>query len=97
LLHIDLQSGFHKEPVIVRVNGREVFRDPSVTTQRLLGVAREIELPHHQGPARVEVELEKSGLTKTVQIDAAENIFLGISLEDGKIMHIISKQPFGYA
>lgn len=94
---IDLQEGFDREPTTVLVNGAGVFEDKSVTTSLLSGIAKHISLEETQGPAVVEISLEKLGLEERIEILQEGTFFLGIFIEDGKVNHRISKEPFGYA
>lgn len=94
---IDLQDGFDHEPTSVRVNGSEVFRGKSVTTALLTGVAQHIRLAEIEGPAVVEISLEKLGSDQRIEIAEEGTFFLGIFIQDGKVKYRTSKKPFGYA
>ena len=97
LLHIDLQDGFVGEPVVVRVNGNEVFRQADLATDFRIGLAHSLEVPVVPGRVTIEVALEARKLSDRVTIDVAEPGYLGVSVtQDDQIRFRISRQPFGY-
>lgn len=81
---------------MVRVNQKEVFRSPQVTTQLLIGVAEQIQLPQAVGPAQIEIELEERDILETFDVESEGEFFIGINLDRDKIQFINSNGPFGY-
>jgi hypothetical protein len=95
-IHIDLQEGFEDDDVVIRIGEEEVFRKEGVTTLPQIGRADGIEIPIGDGPVIVDVELPKRGVQASFSVPAPD-MHLGISIEDGELMHEISKTPFRYA
>jgi hypothetical protein len=95
-MHIDLREGFEDDEVVIRIGGEEVFRKDGVTTLPQIGRADGIETPGGDGPVRVDVELPKRGVQASFSVPAP-GMHLGISIEDGELMHEISQAPFRYA
>lgn len=104
ILRIDLQEGFGGDEVVLEVDGREIFREEGVRTDRRLGLAvapsgrstyYEAELP--KGRHTVTVSLPRRNLSKEIQVSAADRTYLGVSVEGGEITCIVSKTPLGYA
>jgi len=97
-LCIALLDGFEGDPVLVRVNGREVFKQDSVKTKRQIGKAASFEVNVKDGPANVEVSLPLKDLAKTIDLKVSGDVFLGVSVtENNKIKHNLSSEPFRYA
>jgi len=95
-LHIDLQSGFANDTVLIRVNGKEEYNQQKVTTDKMLGLATSFELHLKEGPITVDIDVTTKNLHDNVQLNLKEVLYLGISLQSNKIEFIISKDPFGY-
>ena len=96
-LCVDFQEGFAHDEVHVRVNGQEQLKKTGVTTNRLLGIAssEEIEVPN--GRITVDIQIPTKNLSKTIPLEISGSDYLGVSIENGKIEHIASRTPFGYA
>ncbi len=97
-LHLALQGGFAGETVVVKVNGREVFRNPEVKTRMQIGLAADFEVDVPAGTARIEVEIPERKTSTSFEVPiTAGATYVGISLDrSGKIEHVVSDQPFGY-
>jgi hypothetical protein len=97
-LCIALQDGFEGELVVVKVDGKEVFKHDHVKTKHQIGKAASFEVDVKEGPARVEVSLPLKGLAKIIDLKVSGDVFLGVSLtENNKIKHNVSSEPFRYA
>ena len=96
-LVIALHDGFEREPVVIRVDGREVFRGADVQTQLLTGYADSVEVPVAPGEVEVEIELPARGLVHRVSLRVRAKMHLGVSVGSDGIEHQVSDQPFGYA
>lgn len=96
-LRVDLQEGFTGDAVDVSVNGQESLRKEGVTTKRLLGVATSSEIDVPDGTITIEIKIPTKNLSKIISLETPDSRYLGVSIEDGKIEHIVSKRPFGYA
>jgi hypothetical protein len=96
-LRVDFQEGFIHDEIHVRVNGQERLKKADVTTNRLLGIAssEEIEVPN--GRLTIDIEIPTKNLAKTIALETSGSEYLGVSIENGKIEHIVSQKPFGYA
>ena len=93
---IDLRDGFDRDAVIIRVGGREVCRDHSVSTRRQVGLAKKITV-EAGGMTVVEIEVPSRNLSATIEVDATAPRHVGIDIDrDGGIRHEISDAPFRY-
>ena len=96
LLHIALQEGFEDETVVIRAAGKEVFRKDNVRTKLQIGFADSFEVNVEEGPVTIEIDLPARSLTESIEVQAQNTIYLGLSLIGGKIRQRISSEPFGY-
>ena len=93
---IDLRDGFHRDAVIIRVGGREVCRDDSVSTRTQIGLAKKLTV-EADGMTAVEIDVPNRKLSATIEVDATAPRHLGIAIDrDGRIRHEISDTPFRY-
>jgi hypothetical protein len=95
-LHIALQEGFTGEPVIIRINGKEAYRREKVNTKFQIGYADSFEVNVDEGQVKVEVLLPTKGLSETFEMEVSNPTYIGVSIDQGRIGHRISPQPFGY-
>ncbi len=96
MLTIDLQEGFNNDSLLIRINDEDVFQAEEVTTRLLLGLARSIESNIPIGLTKVEIIIQSQELEKIVELDVKNDTFLGISIQDSDISHIVSDVPFRY-
>jgi hypothetical protein len=96
-LGIDLQEGFEGTLVAIRVNGDEVYRKDGVRTRKLLGYADALQVQVPVGPITVEVDLPREGMSSRLELDVRKDLYLGLSIRSGRIEHVVSERPFGYA
>ena len=96
VLSIALQDGFEKESIVVRVNGKEVYRNETVQTDYRISLADSFETPLPDSPIVVEVELPEQSITDSLQFESDTTIYVGISWLDGKLLFKTSETPFGY-
>lgn len=95
VLHVDLQEGFHAEPIVVTVNGREVFRKAAVRTRTQIGLADSFELTLPPGDASMHVNAR--GTTASFIVTLQNTTYVGVSITpEGNIVHQVSRQAFGY-
>lgn len=95
-LHIALQEGFEDETVVIRAAGQEVFRKDNVRTKLQIGFADSLEVNVEKSPVTIEIDLPARNLAESIEVQAPNSVYLGLSLIDGKIRHRISNEPFGY-
>jgi len=96
LLHIAFQEGFDDDSVIVRINGKEMFRKDDLKTRSQIGYADSFETNSHEGPVTIDILLPNKNLSQTVQLQLTAATFIGVSIQQGKIAYRISNEPFGY-
>ena len=96
LLNVDLQSGFTGDAVIVKINQEEVFRKKNVSTNLLLGYAEHFQQDLPEGDTTIEVELPQRNLTENTLLHLYEPLYLGISIEENRLVFITRKEAFSY-
>ena len=97
LLHIAFQEGFFDETVVVRVDGREVFRKDGVKTRLQTGYADSFEIDVQEGSVNVEVALPSKNVSESMTLQVSNPVYLGVSLiPDGRVHSRVSSEPFGY-
>lgn len=97
LLRIDLQEGFQNDTVIIRVGGKQVFRQVGVTTKLMLGYAETLEVEVPEGPVRVRIKVPNRKLALTIPLEGTGTNYLGVYLEGGKIAFRTMDETMGYA
>ena len=96
-LTIHLLDGFENEAVAVEVDGREVLRQESVTSQLLLGLAGSFDIPLDEpGPASVRVSLPNRGLDAEQVVDVGDAAHLTASVEGGALVLRSMEGPPGF-
>lgn len=95
-IRIALQDGFEDETVVINLNGKEVFNQEHVKTKRQIGKACAFEVELDPGPADFEVTLPLRKLSDHIAVEVSDEVYLGISVVDGRIEHRISTEPFRY-
>lgn len=96
LLKIDLQDGFERDLVVVRVNDKEIFRKDGIKTQLMLGYADSLEADVPLGQSRVEIALPLKDISGTISLKIAAPVYIGLSVSNGKIIHRLSQTFFAY-
>lgn len=97
MLAIDLQDGFDGDTVIIRVNGEERFEKENVTTMRLTGLADDtFRTQVEPGSVKVEIAVPSRNLSESFTLDVAGDTYVGVSIQGGRLQHIIRDRPFGY-
>lgn len=95
-LTIDLQAGFTNDTVIIQANNQEVFRKENVQTQLLLGYADSLEVEVPEGAVRIEIVMPSRNLSETIELQAASDTFLAVSVQEQRIIYRVSNEPSGY-
>jgi len=96
-IRIALQDGFEGDTVVVKVNGKEVFKQENIKTKRQIGKAASFEVQIEGGSANVEVSLPLKNLSETIAVKISGEAYLGVSVVEDKIQHRVSSEPFRYA
>ncbi|HEX6718236.1 MAG TPA: hypothetical protein VF088_14050 [Pyrinomonadaceae bacterium] len=96
-LHVDFQEGFARDEIDLRINGQERLQKEGVTTNLLLGLALSAEIEVPDGRVTIEIKIPTKNLAKTISLESSGSEYLAVSIENGKIEHIVSQKPFGYA
>ena len=97
MAYIDLQDGFQGEPVVVRIDGREVFSSESVLTDFRIGFAESFEVKGLAGTIELEVHLPAHAVTKRLRVDIDKTPYIGVSVtQDGRVQLRVGAEPFGY-
>ena len=96
VLHIDLQEGFDRDAVQVRVNGQQVFDKDTISTRMQIGLADRIQTDVPAGTTNVEVVVPTKHTSTVIPIQIDSEIYLGVSIEERSIVHRINNSPFHY-
>ena len=80
-LHVDLREGFHRDTVIVRVDGREVYHRDGVETNYSVGLADRLSVEVPGGDVRVEALLPARGQQEALTIQVQQSAALAFSLD----------------
>lgn len=96
-LRIALQDGFEGDPVVVSVNGKQVFDQENVKTKRQIGNARSFDVKVDEETANVEISLPSRKLSERITVKMDGKVYLGISITRNRIEHKVSAEPFHYA
>jgi hypothetical protein len=96
LVNIALQEGFTGDTVVIKVNDKEVFRDENVKTRLQIGLAASFETSTEEGPVNVEILLPLRNLKETIKLQVSTAIYIGVSINQGRIDYRTSDEPFGY-
>lgn len=97
ILKIDLQEVFSGEPIVLLLNGREVYRgEPRTRMQIGLADSRSFDLPPQH--LTLKAELPTSGASAAVDLDLSRDLFVGVMLSrDGRLFLRASAEDFKYA
>jgi hypothetical protein len=88
-----LTDGFDGDHVVVRVNGQTILDKSGVTTQKLYGLAEELQPVQIAGSrAKVEVQLPDRQITAAFDVDLSQGAHVPIALDNGRLSHSVHKQ-----
>jgi hypothetical protein len=94
-LHIDLQDGFAGDSVVIRLDGREVYRKDGVKTDLRISRADAVDVQAANPTATVEVEAR--GQSASASVDVTREPYLSVSLDaDGRPQLRTSTEAFAY-
>jgi hypothetical protein len=91
-VYLYLTDGFHNDHVVIKVDGRKVFDERNITTNKLLGLAEEVPvtLPHES--SKIEVELPDRNIVVPVTMDSSKGMHIPISLQDGRLSYSVERE-----
>lgn len=93
---VDLQEGFNKDRVVLRIAAQTVFDEPAVSTRMQIGLARSVTLDVEPDAVLV-VELPAKRLSARIELGSTEPIFVAINLERDQTLSLRrSREGFGY-
>lgn len=93
----DLQDGFRDDCVEVFMGESKLMEQEHVTTHLMIGKAASFELSLPRGPVSLTVSVPTQELSATVDLEAQENTYVGIFVEEGILKHQVSSVRYGYA
>lgn len=82
-LRVDLRGGWSDDGVRVTVDGVEVLQRDAVTTNWSVGLADSVAHEVDPGPHEVEVSATSRGTSARRRVEVAEDMHVGVDLEDG--------------
>ena len=97
-VHVAFQDGFANDEVVIRVNGREVIRETSLSGRDPLvpvAAVRQVEIAPAAATMRVDVPTR--GLSRSFDVNFRESPYLGVAIVGDEIMLRRSSRPFEYA
>jgi hypothetical protein len=100
-LIIDLQEGFFKDNVEVKINGELKFTAQNITSSLLAGPTKSFETEVKEGEATIDVSVPTRGMDDSITLLVEHIIHIGISLVDTetlekKVRFLTQDEPFGY-
>lgn len=96
ILAIDLQDGFSDDTVVLRIDGKEVFREQSVTSNAMSGFTKHLEQEVPTGRTSIEVCIDTKKLKQSLLLDVVDDTYLGIFIDADSINFRTGEHPFGY-
>jgi hypothetical protein len=95
-ISIDLQDGFSDDTVMVQVNGREIFSKSGVNTDYSIGRADSVQTMVPEGSVEIAVAVPSRSLSDKVVINAAAEVYVGVSIIDDRIVFRTSDEMYTY-
>jgi hypothetical protein len=92
-----IEEGFRDDTVDVVVDSNVVYRRNGVTTRLQIGLADTFEATVESQEVTVNVDVPTKSATASFVVSLMPVTHLGISIQDGAIIHRISAEPFRYA
>ncbi len=95
-LRVDLQEGFTGQEVVVRIAGRERYRE-SVKTRLQTGLAALVEFSVPTGQLDLEIELAQSHEVRRIPLAIERDTYVCVSLDSrSALTHTVAHEPPGY-
>lgn len=96
ILKIDLQEVFSGETVLLRLNEREVYRGAPRTRMQIgLAESRSFDLPAQH--LTLKAEIPSSGAFAAIELDLSRDLYVGVTLSEGRMSLRSSSEDFKYA
>jgi hypothetical protein len=67
-----------------------------VSTKLQIGFADSLEVNVEAGSVIIEIDLPSKSLSKSIELQVPNAVYLGVSITAGKIEYKVSPEPFGY-
>lgn len=96
-LAVVLEEGFDGDDLAVRIGGETVFSEGGVTTRPQVGYARRFTLDVPVGDVDITVDVRSRDTATSFPVSVSGDTHVGISLDDGRVTHRTSDEPFRYA
>jgi hypothetical protein len=96
VMHIALHDGFAGETVVVKVDGREVYRRGGVKTDLRISRADAFDVETTTPFAEVEIAIEPGGPRAAIRLDLGATSYLAVDLKGGTLRLTPSREPFHY-
>jgi hypothetical protein len=93
---IDLQEGFFDDTLVVRHDGQEVARRDGLRTRMQTGFAHQFELDLPPGATALEIVLPAKDIAALVQLPPERPLWIGVSLDAGRLQIRVAREAFGY-
>ena len=96
-LHVALQNGFTGDEVVLRLNGREVFRKEGVRTKTQVGLGDLFRVDVPRGPVVLETRLPARRLSDVLEFVLSKPLHIGVNVDpDDGFRYVIQYVPFRY-
>ena len=95
-LTIDFQDGFVNDSIECRLNGKRIYSKNNCNTSRLTGLAESVSLKVGNCSNKIKVIIINRDIEKEIRLEVEDDVFIGISIVNDTIEHIVSTKPFGY-
>lgn len=97
VLYVDLQDGFSKDAVEIRLGDETIYRRDDVSTDMRISRADAVEAELGGSKPMLTVRLPGRQIEESLSLENLEApIYIGVSVIDGAIRFKVSEQPFGY-
>jgi hypothetical protein len=96
ILHLAFQEGFEGDTVIVRIDGKEVYRKEHVTTRYQINYADSFKLHVDEESVNVEILIPAKELSKKFSIKTANTVYVKVLIQMGEIKYSASDKPLRY-
>jgi len=96
ILHLAFQEGFEDDIVVVRIDGKEIYRKEHVTTRYQINYADSFELNVEEESVNVEILIPAKELSKKFSVKIANAVYVKVLVRKGEIKYYVSDKPLRY-